>query len=578
MRVAIFIVLATLAVGQQPQPAPPSLYEPPAWTLPDDAERVYRAVGPLVDGDAAMEIVRFMDRFWRIAGNPGFNASIDHILGRLQAAGLAPRVEEFKRTGRGWDYQVGTVSFADSGEVLLSRERDRVSLCINSFSTPPGGIEAPLVDVGDGSAAGDYAGKNVKGAVVLGSAGVGRLWQQAVKQRGAAGVISTSIPPYIRPDDPGKFIAADQQDVFQWGGIPYDAGVKGFAFKASWRAASRMRERLKQGDTRLKVQIESTFYDGPSRSLIAEIPGVSRPNERIVMVAHVQEPGANDDGSGCGTLYALAAALSKAIASGAVPKPGRTLTFIWADEVAGSRQWMAMHPEQAKGVQYMFALDMTGEDTSKTGGTFLIEKQPDPSAVWTRPSDPHTAWGASEVRADSLKGSLLNDVHLAICLRRAKDTSWIVGTNPYEGGSDHTAFGEAGVPSLLNWHFTDRFYHTNLDRPDKTSVPEMVNVGVAVATSAWLLASATEQDATSVLDLIARSAADRLALERRQGTALVGAASDRVKARQIEDRVIEAWTKWYSEALDSVRRLPSTGSSTALDTAVAQAQARLGAR
>ena len=42
-------------------------------------------------------------------------------------------------------------------------------------------------------------------------------------------------------------------------------------------------------------------------------------------------------------------------------------------------------------------------------------------------------------------------------------------TNPYEGGSDHTEFKNAGMPSLLNWHFTDRYYHTNLDRPDKTS-------------------------------------------------------------------------------------------------------------
>ena len=32
----------------------------------------------------------------------------------------------------------------------------------------------------------------------------------------------------------------------------------------------------------------------------------------------------------------------------------------------------------------MFSLDMTGEDTAKTGGTFLIEKQADPSAVWDR--------------------------------------------------------------------------------------------------------------------------------------------------------------------------------------------------
>ena len=60
----------------------------------------------------------------------------------------------------------------------------------------------------------------------------------------------------------------------------------------------------------------------------------------------------------------------------------------------------------------------------------------------------------------------------------------------------------AGIPSLLNWHFTDRYYHTNLDRPEKTSAAEMVNVGVAVATSAWFLASADEPDALATVDLI----------------------------------------------------------------------------
>src|SRR5205085_9865984 len=130
---------------------------------------------------------------------------------------------------------------------------------------------------------------------------------------------------------------------------------------------------------------------------------------------------------------ALAAAIAGAIRDHALAPPGRTLTFIWADEVAGSRNWLTRHRDEAAGVQYMFAMDMTGEDTSKTGGTFLIEKQPDPSAVWVRPSDPHTAWGARNVKAESLKGSLLNDLHLAMCLRRARDTKWIVKTNPYEG-------------------------------------------------------------------------------------------------------------------------------------------------
>jgi hypothetical protein len=556
--VAATLLAAVTATRPAAQPSP---------SLPPSASRAYDAIKTRVDGDSAMDIVRFMDRYWRITGNPGFNASIDYIRDKLHAAGLAARVEEYPGRARGWDYTVGTVAFADDGEVVLARERDRVSLCINSFSTAAGGVEAPLVDVGNGAAAADYGGA-VKGAIVLGSAEPARLWREAVVSRGAIGIISTSIAPYIRPADPRAFTSADQQDVLQWGSIPYDATIKGFGFKASWRAANRLRERLAKGPVRLKVDVRSSFYDGPSRMLIAEIPGARLPNERIVMVAHVQEPGANDDGSGCGTLLALATALSRAISDGALAPPGRTLTFIWADEVAGSRRWLTAHADQATGTQYMFALDMTGEDTAKTGGTFLIEKQPDPSAVWPRPSDPHTAWGASEVSAESLRGSLLNDVHLAICLRRAADTGWIVKTNPYEGGSDHTAFGQAGIPSLLNWHFTDRYYHTNLDRPDKTSAAEMVNVGVSVATSAWFLASANAADARATVDLIAKAAADRLAMERRQGRAVVAAAPDRAAAEGTERHVLAAWTKWYGEALRSVGRLPIEGASPGLNARI----------
>ena len=533
--------------------------QPPAAAIPPGAERAYVELKDRVDGNMAMELVRFMDQYWRISGNPGFNASVDRIRDGLKNAGLDPRIEEFNPRGRGWDYQVGTVAFADTGEVLLSRERDRVSLCINSFSTPDGGIDAPIVDVGAGTPA-DFAGKDVKGAVVLGSGAVQQLWQQGVKARGALGVMSTSIASYIRPNDPSQFTNPDQWDVFQWGSVPYDADAKAFGFKASLRVAGKIRERLKNGPVRVKVEVRSSFHEGPSRMVVAEIPGTIAPAERIVMVAHVQEPGANDDGSGCGTLLSLAVALHKAIAEKKLPAPGRTLTFIWGDENRASRAWLSSHPDQAKGVQYMFSLDMTGEDTAKTGGTFLIEKQADPSAVWARPSDPHTAWGAGEVKAAELKGSLLNDVHLAICRRRAKDTGWIVKTNPYEGGSDHTEFKSAGIPSLLDWHFTDRYYHTNLDRPDKTSPAEMINVGVAVATSAWFLASASEQDALATVRLIGDAAAARIALERSQAATA---------------EILDAWRKWYGEALDSVRGLKPGTASPAVGAAVEAARARL---
>jgi hypothetical protein len=580
---ALAILTLALPIATRPAAPQPDRYQPPTVPLPPSAERAFRAMSRRIDPLAAMETVRYMDQFWRIAGNPGFNSSIDHVRARLVAAGFAEkpekdrpfvRVDEWGQT-RGWDYQVGTLAFADDGEVLLSRLRDRVSLCINSFSTPQGGLTARLIDVGDGSQAEQYEHLDVKGAVVLGDADAGRLWQHAVKGRGAAGVISTRIAPYIRPSDPKLFTSPDQHDVFQWGSVPYDADAKAFGFKASWRAAARMRERLKNGQAQVKVEIQSTFYDGPNRSLIAEIPGSVKPDERILAVAHVQEPGANDNASGTGTLWVLAAGLAHAVRTGALTAPGRTLTFIWTDEIRGSRQWLSAYPEQAKAVQYMFSLDMTGEDTAKTGGTFLIEKQADPTAVWSRPSDPHSEWGTGDVKASTLKGSLLNDLHLAVCLRQAKETKWVVRTNPYEGGSDHTVFAEAGVPSLLNWHFTDRFYHTNQDRPDKTSPLSIYNVGMAVATSMWFLASADDRDATAVVDLLSASAGVRLTLEQKQGTALVAAAGDRAKAEETEAAVAAAWRTWYLEALESVRRLPVRGSSPTLDAKIAQAQQRL---
>jgi aminopeptidase YwaD len=213
------------------------------------------------------------------------------------------------------------------------------------------------------------------------------------------------------------------------------------------------------------------------------------------------------------------------------------------------------------GVRYMFSMDMTGEDVAKTGGSFLVERWPDPGAVWMRPWDPNSEWGAGNVRADSLKGDLINDLHLAVCElvaelvseRSGKKTSWVVKTNPYEGGSDHTVFGGAGVPSLLNWHFTDRYYHTNLDTPDKTSATEMRNVGVAMAASAWLMASADEAMALQVAELVASAGKARVAIELREGTKLPSHAE-----------ALAAWRTWSAEAVRSVTRLVTVPVSPAL--------------
>jgi aminopeptidase YwaD len=522
----------------------PALHLPPLdRVLPPRAEAIYQIIAPIVNTNVAMEAVTFMSPRWRLAGNPDYDRSIDFIAERLARGGFRARegsaagdaahwIETFANTGQGWEQRQGTLSIERTErEVVLSREQDRLALCINSFSTPAGGVVLPLVDVGAGTPA--DLDVDLKGAIVLGDAPVGALWTRAVRERGAAGVISTDVARYTRPEI--------TPDVLQWGSIPYDEARRSFAFKATPRAASRLRAALATiRPVRLHVEIDTTFHRGANRTLVAEIPGRGRPDDRVVLVAHVQEPGANDNASGSGTLLSIALALREAIQKGALTPPQRTLTFLWLDEIRGSEQWIKTDPSRAARVVAMMSLDMTGHDTAKTGGTFLIEKSPDPSAIWPRPSDPHSEWGAGKVDRELVRGHFLNDVHLAVALRRARDTGWIVRTNPYEGGSDHTVFTRSGVPALLNWHFTDRYYHTNLDTADKTSPTTMGHVASTVATSAAFLAAADASDAPALLRLVDEAERARLATEQRNAAT---------------DEILAAWQKWYREARASVERL-----------------------
>jgi aminopeptidase YwaD len=501
--------------------------------LPPRAEAIYRRLAATTDARVALDVVTFMAPLWRLAGNPAFEQSQQLIFDRLTAAGLRPAYEEFPNSGGGWEHSRGTLRLGGaSGEVVLSRDTHRVALAINSYSTVPGGVTLPLIDVGAGTSAAAYDGKDVKGAVVMASGALGPVFQQAVRNRGAAGVISSDIAGYTRP--------AETPDVLQWGSIPNDEKLRAFGFKATPRAAGQLRAALARGPATVHVEIESTWHQRPNRNLIVEIPGQSLPGQRIVMVAHVQEPGANDNASGCGTLLAAALAIQKGIQDGTLPRPARTLTFMWVDEIRGSEQWVKAHADRVKDVVTMLSLDMTGEDTSKTGGTFLIEKQPDPSALWERPSDPHSEWGAGKVDPSWVKGSFLNDLHLGVALRRARDTKWIVRTNPYEGGSDHTVFSRAGVPALLNWHFTDRYYHTNLDTLDKVSAAEMQHVAITVGTTALFLAAADQRDVPALSKMMAFARDARLDTEEKNNAT---------------PEILQAWRTWYDEAAASVSRL-----------------------
>jgi hypothetical protein len=92
-----------------------------------------------------------------------------------------------------------------------------------------------------------------------------------------------------------------------------------------------------------------------------------------------------------------------------------------------------------------------------------------------------------------------------------------------------------------------------MDTPDKTSPAEMRNVGVAMAASAWLLASADEAMALHVADLVASAGTARVAIELREGATMPSHAE-----------ALSAWRTWSAEAVRSVTRLVTVPVSAAL--------------
>jgi hypothetical protein len=319
------------------------------------------------------------------------------------------------------------------------------------------------------------------------------------------------------------------------------------------------------------VKTKSKMFASDELTLVAEVQGSVAPSERYVLSAHVQEPGANDNASGVGDLSEMARVLGALVANKSI-QPKRTITMLFGLEIAQTRNFLADDSVRTKSVRWGLSLDMTGEDTKKTGGTFLIEKMPDPSAVWTRGDEHHSEWGGRPIPKSDIVPSYYNDYLLSRCLDQAAATGWVVRTNPFEGGSDHTPFLQFKKPGVLFWHFTDVYYHTDGDRIDKVSKDELVNVGNAALASVLTLTSADGATARSLIAELEHAAIARLDVE----TALSKSAIAGGGKLTTEEEILRTWMDYYVASLHTMTDIEVGGSSretlAAIDAAASRVQ------
>jgi carboxypeptidase Q len=243
--------------------------------------------------------------------------------------------------------------------------------------------------------------------------------------------------------------------------------------------------RLLEGNAVLKARIAiSSVVGGPSQgaNVVAEIRGSERPDEVVVLGAHLDSW---DLGTGCldnGVNVALVMEAARAIvASGKRPK--RTIRFILFDGeeagLFGSRAYVRRHRDELDSVIAVVVHDM-GQDRIQgysLGGRPELE-----SGLRTAMSSLNEAPGMRHTRTAFL-------------------------------GSDHFDFQVEGIPALVAIQDTDSYvvpYHSDVDTFDKVDIQLVrANTRVAAATVFGIAESANgigqRLDRDEVADMLRRS-------------------------------------------------------------------------
>lgn len=504
-----------------------------------------------ISGAAAKNCVGEIIRFHRIQASPGFRAAAHYVAETLREAGLEARILSYPtdgettfwsmRTFHEWDCKEATLHLlgedSQPAEKLADYREEKVAV-IQRSAPVDGDFE--VVALEGGAERADYEGLDVEGKVVLTQAPIDRVVDLAIHERGAAGVLFDGMmkapPVRDRMDLPD---ARQYTSFWSHGGESLTA----FGFVLTPRQGDALRERCKKAraegkpPVRVRAKVESSLYAGQMEVVEAVIRGETA--EEVILVAHLchPQPSANDNASGAGALMEVARALAACAASGRLPKPRRTLRFLWVPEMSGTYAYLASREQDIPLMVAGLNLDMVGEDQDKCGSSLLVEAPPAAMSSFAPVLARH-------IRDMLLGGAKSHAGQGAFPLYRYADT-------PFSGGSDHYILSDptVGVPTPMIIQWPDRYYHTSEDTLDKVSPTMLHIVGVLAAAYGYWVANARAREA----EWLAHEMTTRFKVDvmRRAQEAMGSGKASLPKLR----REIAFATARQTEALATVRRL-----------------------
>lgn len=423
-----------------------------------------------------------------------------------------------------WDGIKGELWEVSPGRRKLASYRDM------TFMLAPGSnsadVKADLVWIGRGTKE-EIDRADVSGKIVVTDGDISSVHRSACLEKEAEGVVA---------------IAYAKRPFFDALQIPWEELAEGgqtagethtFGFFIPAREGHYLKQRLLNGENiRVHAQVESKMEPYELQDVICHIPGTDPDAGEVIFVAHLFEgiikQGANDNKSGSAGLLEMARVLHLLIEEGRLPRPKRTIRFLWGPEHEGTGPWVKENKELMKNILCHINLDMVGEWLSKNQAFMTLITATHGNTHYVNDVMENYYRYVGEGNREQFLAPSVYRVPRRIVAPTGADEPFYWRIEPYSGGSDHEVFNDWGVqvPGTFMCAWPDPWYHTSGDRIDKADPTQMKRTVAIGAATAYTIANADDHMAMKIAGEVTSNGTRRLGHQFVVGLEQLNSATD----------------------------------------------------
>ncbi|MEP6917379.1 MAG: M28 family peptidase, partial [Acidobacteriota bacterium] len=358
--------------------------------------------------------------------------------------------------------------------------------------TPTGDVAGDLIDAG-ACRSQDFEGKDFTGQVVLCSNGTTTFAQAA--QQGAVGVLGYTS---LRPTEYANQIP---ETTFT---PPTGAASPAFGWALEPNVGRDLALRLGRGQKiAIRSLVKAETVPGKLETVHAEIPGDGSTTQEVGISGHLYEgyikQGANDDNSGCALTLEIGRAYLKLVHEGKLPKPKRTINFLWASEISGTNAWLNAHPEKEKVLVGDLNFDMEGIRLTASRSYWIMQRTPDTFPSYINDIGQSMMEYVSELTRERVRFRANGYApSVNITSPSGSTDAFYIKIDKHYGSSDHVTYMQHGVPAVMFITWPDMWYHSSGDTPDKQDATQYKRAAIVGTGALTVLATGGDEMAARV--------------------------------------------------------------------------------